>query len=215
MKEKEAAVQQKQPKEKKLKYEIVLARYSEPMKWLKFIPQKNNRNYSVYLSNSGEEVQAANVDNEVLVDNVGREAGHYLQYIISNYGNLPDAVVFLQAEPWWHFSQNIESCMELFWGSPRFEFPICYVGQKYNEIGLPIDKFSLKETIFKKAWGEEKIPKSIRMAIGAQFYVKKEVILKRPISHYQSILDCHSMDGVSLAHILEPHWASVFDHESK
>jgi len=197
------------------KYEIVLARYSEPMKWLRFIPKRENRSYSIYLSNSGEETQNPNIDKEVFVDNVGREAGHYLQYIISNYENLPDVVVFLQAEPWWHFSQNIESCMDLFWGNPRFEFPICYVGENYNEIGLPIEKFSLKEVIFKKAWGEEKIPKSIRMAIGAQFYVKKEIILKRPASHYQSFLDCHNMEGVSLAHILEPHWGSVFDHESK
>jgi hypothetical protein len=197
------------------KYEILLSRYSEPMRWLKFLPKKEDRNYSIYLSNSGEETENTKVDKEVLVNNVGREAGHYLQYVISNYENLPDVVVFLQAEPWVHFSLNIEHCMELFWGNPRFEFPICYVGQNYNEIGLPIEKFSLKETIFKKAWGEEKIPKSIRMAIGAQFYVKKEIILKRPISHYKSILDCHNMEGVSLAHVLEPHWASVFDHEPK
>lgn len=197
------------------KYEIVVARYSEPMKWLKYIPKKENRHYTIYLSNSGEETQSAQVDKEVLVKNIGREAGHYLQYIITNYEQLSDVVVFIQAEPWWHFAQNIESVMELFWGNPRFDSPVCYIGQKYEQMGLPIDKNSVKESIFKKAWKETPIPKSIRMAIGAQFYVKKEIILKRPISHYQSILDCHNWDGVSLAHILEPHWASVFDHESK
>ena len=199
----------------KNKYEIVIARFSEAMKWLKYVPKQNNRSYSIYLSNSGEETQLSQVDKEVLVENIGREAGHYLQYIIKNYDNLPNVVVFLQAEPWWHFAQNIEAVMDLFWGAPRFNFPICYVGQTYNELGLPIEKFSIKEAILKNAWGNTPIPKSIRMAIGAQFYVKKEVILKRPISHYQAILDCHNWDGVSLAHILEPHWASVFDHESK
>jgi hypothetical protein len=199
----------------KQKYEIVLARYSEQMKWLKYIPKKENRNYSIYLSNSGEETQALQVDREVFVENIGREAGHYLQYIISNYENLSDVIVFLQAEPWWHFAQNIESPMELFWGNPRFDFPVCYIGQRYNELGLPIDKHSTKEAIFKSAWKDDEIPKSIKMAIGAQFYVKKEIILKRPVSHYQTILDCHNWEGVSLAHILEPHWASVFDHNSK
>jgi hypothetical protein len=197
------------------KYEIILARYSEQMKWLKYIPKKDNRSYSIYLSNSGEETQLPQVDKEVFVENIGREAGHYLQYIISNYDNLPDVAVFLQAEPWWHFAQNIEDIMEVFWGNPRFSHPICYIGQNYNELGLPIEKFSVKETVFKSAWGDSPIPKSIRMAIGAQFYVKKEIILKRPISHYQSILNCHNWDGVSLAHVLEPHWGSVFDHESK
>jgi hypothetical protein len=197
------------------KYEIVLARYAEQMKWLKYIPKKENRNYTIYLSNSGEETEAPQVDKEVLVENIGREAGHYLQYIILNYENLPEVVVFLQAEPWWHFAQNIESPMELFWGTPRFDSPVCYIGEKYSQLGLPIDKFSVKESIFKNAWGEIEIPKSIKMAIGAQFYVKKEIILKRPTSHYQAILDCHNWDGVSLAHILEPHWANVFDHETK
>lgn len=197
----------------KYKYEIVLARYSEPMKWLKFIPRIDERNYSIYLSNSGEEIQNQKTNKEVLVENIGREAGHYLQYIISNYENLPEVAVFLQAEPWWHFALNVEAVMELFWGNPRFEFPVCYIGQNYNTLGLPIEKHSIKETIFKKAWGEEGIPKSTGMAIGAQFYVKRDVVLKRPISHYQSILNCHTMDGVSLAHILEPHWASVFQHE--
>jgi hypothetical protein len=200
---------------KNKKYEIVLARYSEPMKWLKFIPQKEDRSYSIFLSNSGEELQSSKIDEEGLVENIGREAGHYLQYIISHYDNLSDVVVFLQAEPWWHFAQNIESVMELFWGNPRFESPVCYIGERYTELGLPVEKHSVKEAILKTAWGEDNIPKSIRMAIGAQFYVKKDVILKRPVSHYKAILNCYNWDGVSLAHILEPHWGNVFDHESK
>ncbi len=185
------------------------------MKWLKYIPKKEERDYSIYLSNSGDETQNPNVDKEVMVENIGREAGHYLQYLISNYENLPDVVVFLQAEPWPHFNQKVEVLMELLWGNPRFRFPLCYIGESYNEIGLPIEKHSLKEAILKKGWGDQQIPKSTRMAIGAQFYVKKNIILKRSILHYQSILDCHNWDGISLAHILEPHWASVFDHESK
>jgi hypothetical protein len=200
---------------KNRKYEIVLARYSEPMKWLKFIPKKEDRAYTIFLSNSGEELQSSKIDEEGLVENIGREAGHYLQYIISHYENLSDVVVFLQAEPWWHFAQNAESVMELFWGNPRFESPVCYIGERYAELGLPVEKHSVKEAILKTAWGEDKIPKSIRMAIGAQFYVKKDVILKRPVSHYQAILNCHNWEGVSLAHILEPHWGNVFDHESK
>jgi hypothetical protein len=195
-----------------MNYEVILAKHKESINWLKFVPKKKNRNYSIYLSNSDEESFSPFVDKEVIIENIGREAGHYLQYIINNYNNLPPVCIFMQANPWQHFSEP-EHCLNIFYGNPNFKHPFCYIGEDYNQIGLPIEKFSLKERILKEGWKDEKIPRSTRMAVGGQFYVKKEIILKRNKDHYQSILNTANWDGISLAHILEPHWGSVFNHE--
>lgn len=197
------------------KYEIVIARYEEPIPWLKYLPKKENREYSVYLSNSGEEMGTPHVDKEVIIPNEGREGGHYFRYLIDNYENLPPIVVFLQAEPWWHLAIDVKPLLELFYGNPSFRDPICYIGGTYGGLGLPIGKRTPIEDILKLGWKDQPIPRSTRLVIGAQFYVRRDVILKRPKSHYEDIFKAVNWDDISFGHIMEAHWGSVFDHESK
>jgi hypothetical protein len=71
-----------------ISYKIVVARYNENIEWLK----DEMKNCIIY--NKGEKL---NIDNEIMVENVGRESETYLNYIINNYDNLPDVVVFTQA----------------------------------------------------------------------------------------------------------------------
>ena len=70
-----------------MSYKIVVARYNENIEWLK--PDMNN----VIIYNKGQKL---NMENEILLKNVGRESETYLNYIISNYNNLPDVTVFTQ-----------------------------------------------------------------------------------------------------------------------
>jgi len=69
-------------------YKIVVARYNENIEWLE--PEKNN----CIIYNKGNPLHLG--INEIRIRNVGRESHSYLRYIIDNYDNLPDVVVFTQ-----------------------------------------------------------------------------------------------------------------------
>jgi len=72
-----------------MSYKIIVARYNEPIEWL------NSEIKHCLIYNKGEKL---NIENEILLDNLGRESETYLNYIITNYDNLPDVVVFTQAK---------------------------------------------------------------------------------------------------------------------
>lgn len=69
-------------------YKIVVARYNENISWL------NSEMSNCIIYNKGNKLD---INNEILLENVGRESETYLHYIITNYDNLPDVVVFTQA----------------------------------------------------------------------------------------------------------------------
>ena len=71
-----------------MSYIIVVARYNENIEWL------NSEMSNCIIFNKGEKLD---LNNEIFLENVGRESETYLSYIISNYNNLPDVVVFTQA----------------------------------------------------------------------------------------------------------------------
>lgn len=69
-------------------YKIIVARYHEDFDWL----ESEMHNCIIY--NKGEKL---GLSNEICIPNVGRESETYLNYIISNYENLPDTIIFTQA----------------------------------------------------------------------------------------------------------------------
>ena len=69
-------------------YKIIVARYNEDIDWL----ASEMHNCIIY--NKGEKL---GLSNEICLPNVGRESETYLNYIISNYENLPDTIIFTQA----------------------------------------------------------------------------------------------------------------------
>ena len=71
-----------------MSYKIVVARYNENVEWL-----QNEMNHCI-IYNKGSPLH---LNNEIMLENKGRESETYLHYIITNYGNLPDVVVFTQA----------------------------------------------------------------------------------------------------------------------
>jgi hypothetical protein len=71
-----------------MSYKIIVARYNEDINWL------NTEISNCIIYNKGNKL---NIENEILLDNVGRESETYLNYIIQNYNNLPDIVIFTQA----------------------------------------------------------------------------------------------------------------------
>lgn len=68
----------------------IIARYNEDITWLNELKKED-----VIIYNKGTPL---NIDNEILLKNVGKEPHTYLKYIIDNYNNLPDICVFSQGK---------------------------------------------------------------------------------------------------------------------
>lgn len=68
----------------------VVCRYNEDLSWLTSLPKEE-----VIVYNKGQVCNEHKWDT-ILAPNIGREAESYLRYIIDNYHDLPDVVVFTQ-----------------------------------------------------------------------------------------------------------------------
>ena len=80
-----------------MSYKIVVSRYNEDISWL----DCEISNCIIY--NKGKPLL---IDNEIMLPNVGRESETYLHYIITNYDNLPDIIVFTKAQISDHIGKN-------------------------------------------------------------------------------------------------------------
>lgn len=71
----------------------IISRFKENIDWIKDI----KTHYIVY--NKGDEIKGPNIKN---IQNIGTEPYGYLLYIIDNYSNLPDKIIFTQGNPFPH-----------------------------------------------------------------------------------------------------------------
>jgi len=206
---KEAEQQKKKPK-----FQILIARYNEPLEYLKYIPEKKNRDYELIVSNSGNPQDSFECDRTIVRENVGREAGHYLDFMASEYESMADVVVFIQAGCFHH--ATINTILELFWGKPSFPHLMSFLGSE-TLVGVPkIHKWSEAEHIMKSSWQEKQWTQPIEgkpwvIGGGAQFYIKKEIVLKRPPEHYLRAIECARDPESKFAHVLEFNWPAMFD----
>ena len=83
--------------------------------------RERDASYSKLLQSSGYNIMLYNKDKgENLLPNVGREGHTYLHYIIENYNNLPDEILFSQYDGMPHFKTvvNVEKFLE----KPIYDF---------------------------------------------------------------------------------------------
>lgn len=202
-------------------YHLVLATHTENLNWLSYLP--NIRKYKIVVSNSsGPDFVCPLADEVIHRENYGREAGHYLNYILEFYDKLPNVVVFIQGDPWPHAAMYQNKCimLELLFGNPVFRNPICYLGQDYRPTPCIFPATSVHYKVLKKAHEELPIKGNLPISIGAQFYVRKEIILARSKEYYARLLEIakdqtlyHADPYYTLAHTLEGCWGCVFDHD--
>jgi hypothetical protein len=93
---------------------MVVARYKENIEWLNRIvtePEYKHIN-NIIIYNKSEEPFDYLIKSDKIkilnVENRGREAGTYLDYIIENYDNLPEEIIFTQADPFIHSPNFME-----------------------------------------------------------------------------------------------------------
>lgn len=207
------------------KMTMVVARYNENLDWLKELPW----NYIVF--NKGEDNLPKWIRNGTKLPNIGREAHTYLTYIIDNYDNLPEYIIFVQGDPFEHTKKLIEK-INRFDGKHDF-FTLSdwtlYAGSDGNphhfdlKVGESVRKIFLNDNI-----------KSFSFPKGAQFILSKKAILFHTKITYQKIID-FIMEGNSFneacslkkherncrctspfsAWIMERLWKTLFDNEHK
>lgn len=204
-----------------MSYKIIVARYNENIDWLK----DEMKNCIIY--NKGKPL---GLDNEIPLKNVGRESETYLNYVIENYNDLPDVVVFTQAKiadhrggddvnylinlkdyaliygksnPMKHYQTTKNCCWDREWNLNN--------GQYF----LP-DFYRNNNRITFCEWFKQNInpiyPNPICIYMNGLFAVKKEIILKHPVEYYKKlIIELNHHINPTEGHFFERSWYYIFN----
>lgn len=207
-----------------MSYKIVVARYNESIEWL------NSEIHNCLIYNKGEKL---NVENEIMLNNIGRESETYLNYIITNYDNLPDVVVFTQAKISDHIDENKDDISYLLKlkeqafnnnkSTPNVIYPYLHNqkwwGNKWNinddgSYALQNNYLNNMPIIFED-WFKQHInpiyPNPIFIYANGIFAVKKELILNNPIDYYKKlILQVNHHINSTEGHFFERSWYYIF-----
>ena len=204
-----------------MSYKIIVARYNENIEWL------NSEMSNCIIYNKGNKL---NIYNEILLENLGRESETYLHYIITNYYNLPDVVVFTQARISDHkesddinYLINIKNQALNYSKSTNF-FMHNDVGNCIDwdkEWNLRQDGFFLKgnyknnNPITFLEWFKSNIninyPNPICIYTNAIFAVKKENIINKPLEYYKKLtLEVNHHINSTEGHFFERSWYYIF-----
>lgn len=191
---------------------IVSSHYKEDLNWLKETDLK-----VVVCSKVTDNPECPRQENK------GREVTSYLQFIITNYDDLPSHVAFIHGhQKAWH--QKFKK--------PLLEVIKCADYENYGYISLNnkfIDDRDEKNPIMvtmKEVWDElfrpyldRDCPTHLYHDCCAQFIVSKELILKHPKETYQHWFDYVIKDekfddgGYKIGKVFEYLWAIIFGEE--
>ena len=205
-----------------MSYKIIVARYNEDIEWL------NSEMENCIIYNKGNKL---NISNEILLENLGRESETYLHYILTNYENLPDVVVFTQARISDHKgSDDINYLINIKNEALQYSKSQNFIIHKDNGNNIHFDKeWNLREDgyylennykdnnqITFLEWFKTNIdinyPNPIMIYCNAIFAVKKENIINKPIEYYKRLLlqvnhHINSTEG----HFFERSWYYIFN----
>jgi hypothetical protein len=201
-------------------YTIVLARYNEDISWC-------NGFKNVFVYNKGPSLAT---EHEVRdIDNLGHEAQTYLTYIIEHYNSLPEVVCFFQAIPHienftkTNLKESERGIIEYFvnlksYSSENYEikpFGFCLSPDYriyYYPVGQPLDLHETNGYIWFRTYINKYVDiNNLKIYFGANFSVRKEAILSRPISFYVKQLTKFKNNHCELAHFFERAWYYVFN----
>lgn len=151
---------------------IVVARYNENLDWL------NKLNYPNIIYNKNKQDNLLFEHNLI---NIGKDAHTYLTYILNNYYNLPEYVVFLQGHPFDHHCNNLIEWLNDY----KFDTQFYPIGATYVR-----DIDSLVEAAVKYA-KEYNIAYELplKFIAGMQCVVAKELIQRNPKEMYLALLE--------------------------
>lgn len=200
---------------------FVIARHNEDANWLGPIASEtivyNKGNDFGPTSKLAQELKAV-----IRLPNVGRESHTYLQYVIDNYDNLPNVITFSQAcicdhgikEPLAHLLR-LSNEAEKFGYSQNFANgrisrnfgPVVWNSAYYRSVH---GRETFGPWMDKTLGGYRASP--IRIYYCGIFALKKEFILKKPLSFYQNLLKTLSHHNNPIeGHFFERTWSIIFN----
>jgi hypothetical protein len=188
---------------------FVIAKYNENIDWL----NRLKHNYVIYDKSSNP------VSGSISLPNVGREAETFLHHIISNYDNLDDVTVFLQANPFEHLQRLVG------WRAQLSESEINTVIEKMNtEINDQSEFSTFYQVLYNdpdgtndchttldcsQLFGEHH--KWFTVSPGAQYVVPKKYILSRPLELWKSLRNAMHRGSLN-AWSMEQLWYLAYKH---
>lgn len=92
------------------KITIIISRYNENVDWVNKIKENESIERILIFNKGSSDIYF--YDNKIKViksRNIGREGGTYLDYIIDNYDNYPENLIFTQADPFEHNENFLEN----------------------------------------------------------------------------------------------------------
>jgi hypothetical protein len=158
-------------------YKIVISKFNEPLDWLDILDRDN-----VIVYNKSEETNPEYIP----LKNIGREADTFLYYIIQNYDNLPDYVIFLQGDPFSHMQYTQytleNSIIDILKTCPSDVVTFNYECNQPNSVypGLLLDEY------FKYIF-DNPVPTYYKFYPGCQYIVPKHRIKGYPKHVYQRL----------------------------
>lgn len=217
-----------------MKYHIVIARYRENIDWINYI---DTNLYDVFIYNKGTKLPNILNCNIIELENKGRETHTYLYHIINNYENLPEKIIFTQANTSDHVNtnfinqvNNFNICNDKFFYFSKDILNIQYDSNKnkffengilnnkkwenYHELNSPISKVMKK--LFKD-FKEEHL--KIVFGTGAIYGVNKELILRNDKGFYTSCIDIlnnsSNLINPDEGHVFERLWFYIFNYQNE
>lgn len=202
--------------------DIVVARYNESLDWI----DSEIKPY-VKIFNKGANI--ADYEHIFNLRNVGKEGNTYLEYIIKNYDNLPNYVLFTQADLYdshiksHHVTQddikyiinNIDIIDNNYIGLNRTRGNDGW--NRFNDGKDPVQKYGIPklQKHLKDMWTEtfnSELPNEIVTNYCAIFLVKKESILNHSIDIYKTLNKILLKDAM-YGFALERLWTTLFDED--
>jgi hypothetical protein len=187
--------------------DIVIARYNEKLDWIKNIPEEFNK----IIYNKGPPLPSEY--NSIPLENIGREGHTYYKYIYDNYENLPDHVVFLQGYPFDH-SPNLINVLNKYRTEANRPIGFEYISDHFVNCNLSGCRYNRKaplRDVYEALFGKRIENMPFRFAVGAQFIVSKEQILKRSREFYLKIVEMlsYSVNPIE-GHVIERFQSLIF-----
>lgn len=188
---------------KKEKCVALICRYNEDLTWT------NELTIPFIIYNKGEKLIEEFTSNIYDIENYGREAEAFLRFIIENYDDLPQRVVFLQGDPFYHFKATIK-----FLKNPN-KFGVCFLSD-FNPVcdssGKPhhFEELPLKEIL--KELNIDYENDMFHFAAGAQYLVPRKYIHKKSLAWWKKaydVLNYHKSGPWAFERL----WPLIWEHE--
>ncbi len=191
--------------------ELVVAHYHESLNWLRRVPSTIQK--TVY---SKAEIPAEAP--HLMLPNVGREAHTYLHHLTTRYESLANYTIFCQGKPFDHAYNFHHQLRNLASGElPETSFKwLGHIidtdtsdGQLYKDWSKNTTGERLDLRLFYQQLLGSPGPAQYPFVLGAQFIVRRELALSKPLDFYESALTL-STTFPQAAHCYERMWDRVF-----